>query len=249
MMHTRPVPLDGPDVKNAPTVFRLSLQEEIALILRQFVEGDVPMSLITAEGASYTTALWAEDRIGQLLVFSVDPTNPVVQQLLDAKEVTAVGYLDSIKVQFDLRGLVLVHGRQTTAINATYPSELFRFQRRDSYRVRPLEFSQPVVHLRHPDHAELDLSLRVLDLSHGGLALRLPDDMPAIVGASLIGGAVLELDHTTRVHLSLRVTHASSATEQGRRLGCEIVDVAPEDARALQRYIDHTQRRQRMLVL
>ena len=48
---------------------------------------------------------------------------------------------------------------------------------------------------------------------------------------------------------SLRLQHVTSLNLESRgvRLGCEIVDPTPEVLRALQRYIDQTQKRQRAL--
>ena len=53
-------------------------------------------------------------------------------------EVTVVGYLDSVKVQFDVQNLVLVHGNKASVLSCPFPREMFRFQRRNAFRVRPL---------------------------------------------------------------------------------------------------------------
>ena len=65
------------------------------------------------------------------------------------------GYLDSIKVQFDAGpGARARRGRQR-AIGARLPRELFRFQRRNAFRVRPLLRSSPLARVRHPAIAEM----------------------------------------------------------------------------------------------
>ena len=63
-----------------------------------------------------------------------------------------------------------------SALSCAFPQVVYRFQRRSSFRVRPILRSSPVARLRHPDLPELDLSLRVLDVSLGGCALFVPDD-------------------------------------------------------------------------
>ena len=74
------------------------------------------------------------------------------------------------------------------ALSASHPHEVFRFQRRSGYRVRPL----PRRRWRAcaiPMLPDMRLALRVLDLSIGGCALLLPDDVPPLpVGAQINGG-------------------------------------------------------------
>lgn len=218
---------------------------EVATLLRRLVEGDVPVNLSAAGGVRYTTALWAEDAVGGLLVFSVDAGDPRVPPLLSAGRGAAVANLDNIELRFEVHDLKLVRGRDSCALHARYPAEVYRYQRRDSFRVQPLDYSQPVVRFDHPAVAGLPLSLPVVDISNGGLALRLPDDVPALERSDPFD-AVLDLDGTATVHMGLRVVRFDV---HQRVLGCEILQVAAQDARALQRYIDHTQRRRRMLVL
>ena len=85
-----------------------------------------------------------------------------------------VGYLDSVKVQFDVSDLVLVHGNRASVLSCPLPREMFRFQRRNAFRVRPLMRSAPVARLRHPDMPDIEFALRVIDVSIGGCALFLP---------------------------------------------------------------------------
>ena len=53
------------------------------------------------------------------------------------------------------------------------------------------------------------------------------------------------------LEVALKVVHVGSANSQGRgtRLGCEMVGLSGEGARALQRYIDGTQRGRRLFTL
>ncbi len=95
------------------------------------------------------------------------------------------------------------------------------------------------------------LTLRVLDISQGGAAVLLPDDLPALAQGAQLGRVRLELDAYTVLEVALKVVHVGSANSQGRgtRLGCEMVGLSGEGARALQRYIDGTQRGRRLFTL
>jgi flagellar brake protein len=234
---------------------RLDHPEEIAATLRRFLERELPLSLSAPDGTVLSTSLWAEDRVSGLIVFSVGADVERAERVAQCNEAVAVGYLDNVRLQFDVGGLVLVHGNDACALNAEYPASMMRFQRRDAYRVRPLEHAQPTVHVTHPLVPDALLRMRVTDISHGGIALVCAGGVGPFQLGQALPDAVLELDHLTQVSMGLRVVRVegpSTARQEagaGWRLGCEMVDLRGEDARVLQRYIDNTQRRRRMLTL
>jgi c-di-GMP-binding flagellar brake protein YcgR len=61
----------------------------------------------------------------------------------------------------------------------------------------------------------------------------------------------IELDPDTRFDADLLLHHVTLIQTQSRgaRLGCEFMHVQPQAQRALQRYIDQTQKRRRLLSL
>jgi c-di-GMP-binding flagellar brake protein YcgR len=169
--------------------------------------------------------------------------------MLESQEVVVVGYLDSVKLQFDAHNLVLVRGERSSVLNCALPRELFRFQRRSAYRVRPVLRSSPMARVRHTEIAEMQLALRVLDVSIGGCALFLPDDVPPMQPGVVLNQVQIELDADTRFHVNLRLQHVTSLNSEshGVRLGCEFVRADATALRALQRFIDQTQKRGRLL--
>ena len=231
--------------------YRLGAPSDVAAMLRRLQEGNVLLSLNTPHGAVYTTTLWATDAARGLLSFAAEPKDPQVQALLAGDEATVVGYHENIKVQFDVHGLVLVHGARASALNTAYPAELYRFQRRDSYRVRPIMRDAPVARLRHPMLPDMEITLRVLDVSIGGCALLLPDDIPALPPGVLINGVQIELNLDASFEAALRLQHVTAIQPDahGVRLGFEIVHLGQDAERTLQRYIDQTQKRRRVMTL
>jgi c-di-GMP-binding flagellar brake protein YcgR len=125
---------------------------------------------------------------------------------------------------------------------------MFRFQRRNAYRVRPPMRHSPVARLRHTDIAEMQLTLRVLDISIGGCALFLPDDVPPMQVGGVMNHVQIELDAETEFHVNLRLQHVTSLNNdaKGVRLGCEFVRADPTTLRSLQRFIDQAQKRGRL---
>jgi c-di-GMP-binding flagellar brake protein YcgR len=250
-METRPAPLEG--MKNDPALaeFRISSPREIQTLLRQLLDGSVPLHLNARDGSVVTSAIWTMDSARGTIGFNADPADPKMQSLLENDEVTVVGYLDSVKLQFDVQNVVLVHGNKASVLSCQAPRMMYRFQRREAFRVRPAIRSSPVARLAHPDLPEKELALRVLDLSIGGCAVFLPEDMPPLRAGTTLDGVRLELDADTRLDLTMRLQHvtALNAEARGVRLGVEFKRVGGEALRILQRYIDLTQKRGKLMAL
>jgi len=246
--HTRPAELDASGTVDAWAPFRVEHPQERRSLLRQLCGGSVPVSLAASDGTALTTTLWALDERG--LTFDAERGRPELERLLDADEAVAVAYLDSVKLQFELHGLVLVHGAQASTLRCSLPRELYRFQRRDAYRVRTLERHAPTARLAHPARPEMRLALRVLDVSLGGCALWQPDDVPPLAAGSTIGGVEITLDAQTRFGATLTLQHVSSlaAHARGVRLGCEW-RLAGLAEHSLQRWIHQAEKRRRLLTL
>ncbi|HEX6363415.1 MAG TPA: flagellar regulator YcgR PilZN domain-containing protein [Albitalea sp.] len=234
---------------SVPEDFRITAPFEIAAVLKRLADGSVHVGLNSPNGGSIVATVWAVDAGNGMLSFSVPAHEPQLDAVVECDEAVVVGYLDSVKVQFDADKLVLVRSGDRVALKCSFPHELFRFQRRNGFRVRPMQRTTPVAVLRHPMIPDMKLELRVLDVSIGGCALFLPSDVPPLDPGVLMNGVVIDLDSDTRVHTGLRLHHVTSLNPESRgvRLGCEMVAPGPDGQRALQRYIDQTQKRRRML--
>jgi c-di-GMP-binding flagellar brake protein YcgR len=248
-MNSLPMQLDAAGTPGSLEDFRIDARAEILALLKGVADGHIVVHLNGSDGAAYTTTVWSIDADRGILSFHADENSAQVQQLVEAEEAVAVAYLDSIKIQFDITGLLLVHGGKACALSCSLPRVLYRFQRRTGFRVTPLLRNMPVAKVRHPMIPDMGLSLRVLDVSIGGFALFLPDDVPTLQPGVVLNGVQIELGLDTRVTTSLRLQHVTSLNHdaKGVRLGCEIVDPNADTLRALQRYINQTQRRRRAL--
>lgn len=230
--------------------FRVTHSGEAAALLRQVRDGNVPV-IVSFPGGAWTTSLWSIDTAQGRMHFSANDNQPELQRLIDADEAVAVAYLDSVKLQFDVTGLMLVRGKQTCALQAHLPRDLYRFQRRSSFRVRPLERAAPSARLHHPAIPEMQLTLRVLDVSIGGCALLLPHNVPPLQAGTALADVSIEMDADTRFTVTLLLHHVTSIppNDRGVRLGCEWQSISGAAERALQRYVDQTQKRRRLLSL
>lgn len=234
-----------------PEELRVASTAEITAYLQQLQREGSGVRLSGPHGqilSSHIVALDPDaDVIG--LALGTDPDG-ISQALVADGEITAVAYLGTIKLQFELDAPVLVSGEQGTVLRSTLPTRLYRFQRRQSYRVQPAGSTYPRVVL--PGGAQPGRALRVLDISIGGLALALPPDFPALPPGQVSEGLVLELDRISALRVSLLPHHISpiSGDLHGmHQLGCSFVELDATASRALQVYVDQTQKRRRLLKL
>lgn len=247
---TLPAALDGAGPE-AWADYRVDNPTEIQALLRQLRDSSTPLVLSAPGGTAVVTELWSIDGDQHRVNLTGNDHAPALQDLVDADEAVAVGYLDNVKLQFELQGLLLVRGPRSCALQAHSPRVMYRFQRRSAYRVRTLDRHSPSARLRHPALPDMRLALRVLDVSIGGCALFMPSDVPPLEPGLSLHGVQVELDADTRFTATLQIQHISSINPQaqGLRVGCEWLSLARDSERALQRYIDQTQKRRRLLSL
>ena len=262
------MPLDALDALGARPGglddFRITSAREILATLRQLQQGNVRLHLNGRAGHSLPVTVWSVDdeHIGFSIDIDVGAADAALIALLEGDDVVAVGCVDAVKLQFEARAMVLVHGARASVLRCARPHEMFRFQRRGAFRVQPLGRDTPLARLCHggdahrPSSATKNggaLALRVLDVSIGGCALflpaNLPEKLPEMAAGSVIRQVEVTLDADTRFHVDLRFQHATSLSLEsgGMRLGCEFVNADAATLRALQRFIDQTQKRSRML--
>lgn len=248
---TRPAQLDSGGSVDPWSEFRVDHPRERIALLRQLRDGHVTLTLATPAGAMLQGTLWTIDEARARLSLQVDPGNPQLERLVDGDEAVAVAYLDAVKLQFDLNALLLVRSEGSVVLQAALPATLFRFQRRGAFRVRPADTGAPTARLRHPSIPEMEIALRVLDVSVGGCALFLPSDVPPLEPGRTLAQVAVSLDADTRFTTALVLQHVTAIQpgERGVRLGCQWAALDGTAARGLQRYIDQTQKRRRLLTL
>jgi len=206
-------------------------------------------------GSAMSTTLWSLDDQRQRLCFNGDDSHSQLQNLLECGEVAATAYLNSVKLQFELDDLVLVRSAQALAVQvslqATLPAEVFRFQRRTAFRVRVADRQSPTALFRHPSMPEMQLALRVLDVSATGCSMWLPGNVPPLQPGTELTRVVVALDETTRFTATVKLQHVTvlSEADPGVRLGCEWQPSSPSSERTLQRWVDAAQRRSRIFTL
>ena len=247
---TSPAALDAHGNADPYGDFRVTQAQERVALLRQLRDSSAPVILSAPGGANVATTLWSLDAAADRLHFSAEPNHPHLDRLLDAGEATAVSYLDSVKLQFDLTAPLLVRGHGTASLQCRFPRELYRFQRRGAYRVRTTQRHAPNAAFRHPSIPDMKLALRVIDVSVGGCSLWLPQDVPALQAGTRLAEVAIWLDPQTQFSASMSLQHVGDyyPGDEGVRLGCEWQPLDGGAARTLQRWIDQSQKRHRLVL-
>lgn len=226
--------------------FRIDAPIEIGALLRGLQQAQTRVSLLSADGTQVYASLRAVDSAHAALSFDVEANDPQLHLLLGTDEVSAVAYLANIRLQFELEGLLLVNGDDGAVLRCALPTAIYRFQRRQSFRVKPTTRT-PQARLQHPLLPEQSLRLRVLDLSIGGLALLLPDDVTPPPIGTIWPAVQIELDRDTWFEVRLRLQHIGTGKTDGTQLGLAFEHIDAAALRDLQRYIDRTQKLNLML--
>ncbi|MGM9483849.1 flagellar brake protein [Roseateles sp. NT4] len=234
-----------------PEELRVASGAEIAAYLQQLQRENAGVLLSGPQGQSLSSRIVALDVDADLvgLEIGTDPEG-ISQALVAEGEITAVAYLGAIKLQFELEAPVLVSGQHGTALRSALPTRLYRFQRRQSFRVQPAGSAYPRIVL--PGAEQPGQALRVLDISIGGLALALPPDFSPLPLGQVSDKLVLELDRISALRVTLLPHHVSPIAGDGsgqQQLGCSFVDLDANAGRSLQVYVDQTQKRRRLLKL
>ena len=240
-METRPAALDAlGGTEGGLDQFRVAAPLEITSLMRELCDGNVLLNLIANDGCVYTTTLWTRHQAAHRLLRRAS-ARPARARTIGG----GVRAPQHVKLQFDVRTvLVRAHAR---SFECMLPRGCPVSRR--SFRVRPPAPS-PVARLRHPE-SRMPLSARVIDVSLVGCALFLPQEVAAPRPGVLIDQVEIDLDEETRFDVNLRLAHvtAISADARGVRLGCEFLRAGGDAVRALQRFIDHTQKRGKLLAL
>lgn len=236
-MDTTPFPEpESPELER----FWIYAPAEILALLSRLRSERVEMTLYWGrDGECAVTRLLELDEPRGTMHLDMPQVPALREGVLGASELTCVAFIESIKVQFTVRAPRAEGGGSAPwAILAAVPERLLRLQRREFFRVRtPRNVSASCLVPEGGDGSRYE-SLRVLDLSVGGLAmLAYPVHMEFTDGTT-IDRCFLDLPGAGTVSVRMRIAHVEApGKDGGRRCGCEFVDLTPQARMLLQRYV------------
>jgi c-di-GMP-binding flagellar brake protein YcgR len=125
---------------------------------------------------SFPTAILELDEDDDMLLLDGSPSEPANRAAEEAGHLLCFAQLDKVMVRFRLDHLERVGSTHHVAFRVAFPSELVHLQRRELYRLEtPITDSPQLLFPINEDRTEA-LSLRVVDISGGGLAVTVPVD-------------------------------------------------------------------------
>jgi c-di-GMP-binding flagellar brake protein YcgR len=215
---------------------------EIAFVLRQLAAKRALVSALFGESGQdflLTSVLdVAEDNTSVLMDLVRDQT--LVTRALSYGRLLCSTQLDKVKVQFSLEALRVTEHEGHPALRAALPEALLRLQRREYFR-----FSVPVTgdmlcKIPLPDGKST--SVRIVDISGGGIALVVsPDNSPFVPGVVFEECTMTLPGTTTPIKFSLEVRNLFRITLRDERelvrAGCVFTNMPMQIANQIQRYI------------
>jgi flagellar brake protein len=236
MTHPFPEP-ESPELERCAVYSRV----EMLAIGRSLRDAGV---LVTAyfdgePGFAVTTLLEVEEEAG---VFVFDQlAEPLLQRrLLGSAQITFVGFVEAIKLQFSVAGARDGEYDGRPAFRVPLPERALRMQRREFFRVRPPTTKPATCSVPYgEDQAQVEI-LRVLDISVGGMAVLTYPEKFDLVSGRVFEGCELDLPGIGKARVSVRVRHIDPVArdEKARRAGCEFAGMAPAASLLVQRYVN-----------
>jgi len=226
---------------------------EIVAILRSLIEH---RSLVTVSFGSrddfIVSALLAVNPDFEELIIDhgADPATNV--RLLQAPRLEFSCQLDHIRIMFTALRAENTAFQNGSAFRIRLPQTVIRIQRRDDYRIK-VPLSQAVRCVvpwdrSRPTHRE---SIRVVDLSRGGLSLADFGEAVKLEPGEVYRECSMTLGEIGTVSMDIEAVHLVELTGRNnmrtRRCGCRFIGLSNATATLIQRYINKLERDQKAL--
>jgi c-di-GMP-binding flagellar brake protein YcgR len=220
---------------------------EIVSLLRALADARIPVTVYFNQGTEFIVSnVLGVNPDFEELILDLGADDAANRRLLKTGTVTVVAFLDRIKLQFQAERAEQTVHEQLPALRIRLPEALLRLQRRDFYRIRTPMARPALASLPDPSAPGRRLSLRVADLSCGGVSLVAGESDAPLAPGMILQGCRIDLPEVGELTAALEVRSAAKYEEGARknlrRYGCRFADLPPAMTNALQRYITKTER-------
>ncbi len=150
---------------------------------------------------------------------------------------------DYLHIQFESGHVETVSHRSGPAFRACIPAAVTRSQRRGSIRFPVPSDQPPVVRMRWSGRF-LELRMRVMDISLGGVCLILEDRRTVIPAGAVLSGCKLELPGRGSIDTDLKVGYVDQIDSKSgwRRLGCRFSGLSMPALERVREYVTRLER-------
>lgn len=215
--------------------------QEIVALLRELRDRQILVTLYYDQAADFTVSNVLEvDPVREEVVLDCAADRAAQRAVDQAREIVAVAFVDSSKLQFRVSGVEPTMHQTRPAFRFRLPRRLLRMQRRAAPRKQPPAARPATCLVPVPGETGRYESARVLDISIGGVALLAPPVLFELVRDQVLDACYLDLPDVGQLTVGLRVRYMDAWPGEGgcRRCGCEFVELAGTSLRSLQRYLN-----------
>ena len=219
-LDTVPAAIDQVDHVGPWERFRNHDPRQCLAALREACRANSPITLGSADGPSVAASLWAVDEAAGRLHFNVNGKTREAAAVAAQPEVWAAMYQGDVKLQLALRQLALGHlaaGRRGSvssmrSLTAAVPTSMYTLPRRHTVRVRRTKDGVSVLRFAHPLASGMQTTLRMLDISLTGCAVRKPAGLPPLQPGVEVRRVEVELDADTVLFTDMTVHPVTSSS-------------------------------------
>jgi c-di-GMP-binding flagellar brake protein YcgR len=227
--------------------FEIHSRLEIVALLRAVKQSRLAVTVYFNQGTEFvvTNVLDVNPQFEELIL-DLGADASANRRLLQSTRMTVVTFLDHIRLQFQSQHAEETVHERLPALRLRLPDTLLRMQRRNFYRIRAPLAKPITANFPHPAQRDRRVSLRILDLSCGGIALLAGADDPVLEIGAIIEHCSIDLPEVGMLNTVLEVRdfgkHEEGVRMGLRRYGCRFVSLPPGMPSAIQRYITKVER-------
>jgi len=229
------------DVDAADERFLVRNPLQVRQLLRSLIDQRALINAhIGGRDQSFPTAVLELDEDEDLLLLDGSPLEGANRAAEQAGYLLCFAQLDKVLVRFRVDGLLRTRNGPHVAFQASLPEEMVHLQRREMYRLETPITDSPHLLLPAADGRSEPLSLRVVDISGGGLAITVSADCGVFAlqrrydaSLSLPEGPELEVSLVACNMRDLKLPNGIEA----RRIGLRFDRLPRGGDSAIQRYI------------
>ena len=195
---------------------------------------------------SFPTAVLAVDEDEDTLLLDGSPNEASNRAAAAASHLLCFAQLEKVRIRFRLEAVERIEHEGHVAFRAAIPQGIHHLQRREHYRLEtPITDSPTCVIDLEPaedgDGTTAPLTLRVIDISGGGLAVALPAGVPMLESGRIYRHCELRLPDQAPIPVALAVCSQSRQTlpngMETCRVGIRFEEMPRGADEAIQRYI------------
>lgn len=223
--------------------YELHDPREIERIMQTLIERSNLVRAYIDDRTSFLTVLLGLGPDRRSVVLDLSPDVAINERAQRGSGLVCVTRLDGVKIQFPLHPVTQASFRDHPALMAPLPERMLRLQRREFFRV-PAPQMEPLICTildRQADGRIHSITVRVLDLSGGGVAVVVPPDEIRFRPGDEFERSTLALPDGEPIPVRLCVRNLFVVEkENGQRLkraGCQFVGLSNAASARIQRYL------------